>query len=396
MEEHDVLVVGGSFAGLNFAKVAADNNLDVLVVDKKDKLHKNKTTGLVTRELVEELLPKDTLSNEIQRLNIYAPNGKGFILDVKKNLVFLSNPKELLKWLKRRAKESGAEIKTNRKVKGFGENRIVKTEKEKIKPRYVIGADGPISVVADHFGLAQNKRFLLGYEEAYKGVKGLNPKEMHAFLDNDIAPGYGAWIAPRGEQTLIGLAGYKDHFNPKRAFKEFKKKAKGLFDFSESKKVKSKSGLIPINGPLSNVVSREALLVGDSAGLTHALTSEGIKPAIEFSTKAARAVTNYLFYNNYKNLRRYEKACKSDGQIRLNYLLRRIYDNLCTNNDILNEFVEMYKERKEVIRLFSLIPGNKSEFLREGTLEILRKPKWVSLIGKGLLNNLKEHISSGD
>ena len=77
--------------------------------------------------------------------------------------------------------------------------------------------------------LDENKEWIVGYEEVFKGVPLKDEPRLHCFLDAELSPGYLAWVTNDGEETHIGVGGYPSVFNPREALKMFKKKIIGEF-----------------------------------------------------------------------------------------------------------------------------------------------------------------------
>ena len=82
MERFEVVVVGGSFAGLNFANCAAKKGLKVLVLDNNKRIGSNvRTTGIFIKRLLEEFkIPKRFISNGVKEVSVFSPSRKkGFV-----------------------------------------------------------------------------------------------------------------------------------------------------------------------------------------------------------------------------------------------------------------------------------------------------------------------------
>src|SRR5205807_1219955 len=85
--------------------------------------------------------------------------------------------------------------------------------------QYLIGADGPRSRVAQVCGLGTNRRFLVGVEAEFEGVRGIDTQRLHCFLDSKLAPGYLAWAVPGVHGiTQVGLACQRGQTPPLDAF----------------------------------------------------------------------------------------------------------------------------------------------------------------------------------
>src|SRR2546423_5521717 len=82
----------------------------------------------------------------------------------------------------------------------------------RFQTRYVVGADGAMSAVAEALELDRNSEWIVGIEEVFKGIELSGPPRLHCFLDPQLAPGYIAWIVNDGEETHVGVGGYASPF----------------------------------------------------------------------------------------------------------------------------------------------------------------------------------------
>jgi flavin-dependent dehydrogenase len=157
--------------------------------------------------------------------------------------------------------------------------------------RYLIGADGARSRVAEAFGLGRNHRFLYGTEVELAGARGIDADRLHVLLDARLAPGYIAWAVPGVGVTQIGLAsrvpiaGRLDRLLGKLG---------QVFDFSEARVVARRGGLIPCGGIVPRWNDGNVMLLGDAAGMVSPLTAGGIHPAMQLGRLAGVAVANHL------------------------------------------------------------------------------------------------------
>ncbi len=112
---YDVVVAGGSVAGLLCAREISRNNNTVLVIEEDYEIGTPEHCGgLVSTEGLEKLgiIPfGKTFDHLIESARIYAPNGNSFTINSKKQKVAEINRRELDKQIAYQAQKNGAEIK---------------------------------------------------------------------------------------------------------------------------------------------------------------------------------------------------------------------------------------------------------------------------------------------
>src|SRR5690606_32689360 len=123
------------------------------------------------------------------------------------------------------------------------------------------------------------------------GVRGLDEDRLHVFLDQELAPGYIAWAAPGVGVTQIGLAARGPIAGRLETLLERLAK---LCDLSEARIVARRGGLIPCGGRVRPWKQRDAMLLGDAAGMVSPLTAGGIHPAMHLGRLAGVAIANHL------------------------------------------------------------------------------------------------------
>lgn len=292
----DLAIVGGSFAGLVAARQAAERGLRTLVIEKKREpgAHVH-TTGLLTDEAAAVIRPPEPLIRAIPGVRLYAPSLKSVDLTSRGYAFLATDTPGVLRWLAEEAAAAGAELRlgaTFDTAVALDDGAIqMDVDGQKETARFLIGADGARSRVAEIFGLSQNRHWLVGLEAEYEGVAGVEPGFLHTFLDSRIAPGYIGWIVPGVGVTQVGLACKRAD---KPNLERFTAVARTLFDFSGAKVVARRSGIIPSGGTLTRVSAPGVLLLGDSAGMVSPMTAGGIFTAFDYGVRAADAVAHWL------------------------------------------------------------------------------------------------------
>lgn len=290
---YDLVIVGASFSGLTCARAAALRGLSVLVLEaKSDPGARIHTTGILVKDAAEELDIPAELTRTVHGVRLYSPNLK-YVDLVSSGYYFLTTKTgDLLRWLADEARRAGAELKCGVKFTGASRNgdlfEIANTD---FSCRYLIGADGAKSTVADCFNLGKNTRFLVGVEAEYAKLEGFDERFLHCFLDSKIAPGYISWAAPAPDVIQIGLASKASH---KPDLNQFRNHTKHLFKYDDRHIVERRSGVIPCGGIVRPFAGNNVLLIGDAAGLVSPLSAGGIQLAFRLGRKAGQTVADYL------------------------------------------------------------------------------------------------------
>ena len=208
MQRYDLTIVGAGFAGLVCARTAALRGLRVAVLEAKaDAGARPHTTGLMVKEAADEIDIPAGLTRRVRGVRLYAPSLRPLDLFAPGYYFLATDTAGLLRWLAAEAMRVGAEIFYDLRFTGAeacdGGWRLAAPP---IETRFLIGADGARSRVAEALGLGRNRRFLTGVEAEFPPEPQVDPRFLHCFLDSRQAPGYLAWIVPGLGITQAGLA----------------------------------------------------------------------------------------------------------------------------------------------------------------------------------------------
>jgi geranylgeranyl reductase family protein len=293
VRKFDLVIVGGSFAGLACARTAALRGLKVAVVDaKKEPGARVRTTGIVVKEASDDFDLPARLMRKVRGVRLYAPNDRALDLHAPGYFFQATDTAGVLRWMAEEAERAGATLLYGARFEGALEHeRGVALASLGLHAGFLIGADGARSRVAEVFGLGRNRRFLTGMEIECEELPGFDARFLHCFADNQIAPGYIAWVVPGVGTTQIGVAATR----PKKPdLGGFLRRLKSFCDLREIKAVERRSGLIPCGGTLRHLGSRRVMLVGDAAGMVSPVTGGGIHTALQFGRRAAQLVSDHL------------------------------------------------------------------------------------------------------
>jgi geranylgeranyl reductase family protein len=302
----DTVVVGAGLAGLQCARLLAHRGIRVALIDQKasvaDSVH---TTGIFVRKTWEDFpLPDEQLGRPIRRVTLYSPARRALQLDAERDEFRVGRMAWIYLYLLEQCSRAGVTWLPSSRVIGCEPGRVAierSGRSESIAARFIIGADGPRSLVARQFGLDRNRELLVGLEDVVPSAA--SEPALHCYLDPRYAPGYIAWIVDDGEEAHIGVAGYRERFRAAEALAAFR--ATLPEPYASARAIERRGGLIPVNGILGRIANRHALLVGDAAGAVSPLTAGGLDGAMRLSTFAAEVVADYLDRGDSEVLRHY-------------------------------------------------------------------------------------------
>lgn len=293
IRKFDLVVVGGSFAGLACARTAALRGLKVAVIDaKKDPGARVRTTGIVVKEASDDFDLPARLMRKVRGVRLYSPDDRTLDLHAPGYFFQATDTAGVLRWMAGEAERAGAELMYGARFEhGLEHERGVALTSLDLHASFLIGADGARSRVAECFGLSRNRHFLTGMEIECAELKGFDPRFLHCFADSKLAPGYIAWVVPGVGATQIGVAATRP---AKPDLGQFLRRLKSFCDLREIKTEERRSGLIPTGGTLKRLGSRRVMLVGDAAGMVSPVTGGGIHTALNFGRRAAQLVSDHL------------------------------------------------------------------------------------------------------
>ena len=296
--DYDLIIVGASFAGLVAARTSAHRGLKVAVLDAKTEPGARvRTTGVLVKEAVDDTDIPSSLTRKIPGVRLYAPNNKSIDLHAPGYYFLATDTPAIMRWLAREAARAGADLLFGARFENAGiADDLVRIGGLGLSARYLLGADGAKSRVAEAFNLGRNTELLIGMETEYEETPTVDPDFLHCFIDSQIAPGYLGWVVPGVNMTQAGLAVAASPFGDQRRldYAAFLKRADTFFALTNCEVRCKRSGPIPCGGLVHPLSSRRVLLTGDAAGLVSPLTAGGIRFAFQYGRRAGAVISNYL------------------------------------------------------------------------------------------------------
>jgi len=290
IKKYKTIIVGAGPAGL----IAGRHLENALILDKKKEIGKpvQCAEGISKKALELQGIQPDHswISSEIHNVKRIMPSGAEIGKFHRETLGYVLDRTAFEKFLANKCK---AEIELGEEVvdlKFSNELWTVTTKDNQIfEAKYIIGADGPNSIVRRKVFPENKMKFISTIEYLVKLENKINAEEISFFLDNEKYNSGYTWIFPKSKNTAnIGICG-KGNFA--KSFSEFLentvKKKYGNYSFLESK-----SGVISILAVQQNVYKNGAFLTGDAAGFADPIFKGGMTQAMLSAKLVAQCISD--------------------------------------------------------------------------------------------------------
>jgi len=326
----DVVVAGGSVAGLICAREIARNEGSVIVLEEDYEIGTPEHCGgLVSLSGLEELgvIPsRKTYEHLIERAEIFSPNNTSFTLNSKNQKIAEVNRRELDKQIAHQAQKNGAIIKVKTSFQKLIDGGV-RTNEEEIKCKIFVDARGVSSLgQKDRSGIIPSAQYEIYADWIKKG-------KVEVHFDQDKYPGFFAWIIPIEEgKGKVGVAGRG--INVASTIENF------LGKREKHSTIRKIFAPIWIKGPIKKFTDGRTVTIGDAAGQTKPTTAGGIFSSGLGGLYAGQSISEFLkthdtsCLENYQNvwMRRFGK--EFEKQI----IARKILERL--DNNTINKLLE--------------------------------------------------------
>jgi geranylgeranyl reductase family protein len=299
--EYDVIVVGAGPTGSTAARFCAREGLRTLLIEK-DRLPRYKPCGgcLSPRVLGEfDFDIGGVIESTVHEAKFTFRLGEPFSIWCEDPIGYLVMRESFDHLLWRKAQEGGADLYEGRRVSGFHQDEegvdVFITGGESIRCRYLVGADGARSIVAQSLRGGLRIKAGMACEGEGRWPTGLGRKLSFVHLDfGGIPNGYG-WIFPKGDRISMGIG----TLFPSRGVSlksRFERFVHGVNYVGAVEMERVSCHPLPtFSGGDVPVARGRVLLAGDAANLMDPMTGEGIYYAVKSGHIAgetiAKAVT---------------------------------------------------------------------------------------------------------
>jgi digeranylgeranylglycerophospholipid reductase len=328
---YDVLIVGAGPVGLYTASILAKEGLEVLAIDRKEKIgHDVVCTGVVGTELFESMsLPKDSILNEIRTVRFLSPSCRSILYHSGSPIAYVIDREKFDIILLNSALKNGAKVILNSEVKTVEVKKKhveVKIEDRSSKEsvRYcaltVILATGVETKFARQIGMGYPRHFVMG---VHATAELRNDGSVSIITGSIVSKGGFGWLVPESENKVrVGLMTEED------ASQNFSALSNRLL-----RGASPNAKLRPIAQDLvSNTFSDRVISIGECAGQVKTTTGGGIYYGLIASKVATETLLKAFRKGDMsaKVLASYEKGWKAKigGEIRKGLLVRKIWSSL--------------------------------------------------------------------
>jgi len=297
----DVAVVGQGPAGGMTALRLSEAGHSVVAFDRKkrvgDPIHCGEGLGKIALEHTNYPVG-DWAIREVKGNRIRMPNGKSVGL--------MSPGYSIHRWgldskISDDAVEAGTErhegVKITKVTKEYGRWNLFSKDEEVAKAKQLVIAEGRVPSIVTQVGLKGNNKLRLlpglQYKFLTKDVDFPDTDYFDFYIDPMYANGY-IWVFPRDDIFNVGIVSTN---GAKEGLEYF---CKEHMNVDPDKRIlndlgdKQNGGLIPRDGPIPQFSTKDAYVVGDSAGLTNPITKGGVHVGMLSGEYAAIAIRNEL------------------------------------------------------------------------------------------------------
>lgn len=289
----DVIISGAGPAGTIAAWHLQKSGISTLILEKSS-FPRYKVCGAGLTHKILSIIPFDL--SEVIHTTVHDFRFSSGYTDVYTRtselpLMYCTMRDELDDFLLAKAGEAGARVRTSEKVTEISQDAggvSVKTDKGVYRSLFMIGADGASSRVARTFGLNSDIEWGMAWEAEVKSTPEMLQKyACTVFLDWGTFPGGYAWIFPKKDHFSIGIGGPAHMARRMPAYYEKFLSSTGI---PVLETISNRSHPLPVRTRKAEFHSGRVLVAGDAAGLTDALTGEGIFWAVTSGIIAAEVI----------------------------------------------------------------------------------------------------------
>ncbi|MEX2688768.1 MAG: NAD(P)/FAD-dependent oxidoreductase [Candidatus Njordarchaeum guaymaensis] len=332
-QKWDVIVIGGGFSGLFFAKNRKLKDFNVIILEEHKEIgYPPHCAGLVSISglkrlgILNDIRKRGLIINEnIRKAKFIGYSGKGREIIFDNPVAYVIDRPGLDKFLLEKVVQNGFEVSMQTQVVSLNHKTgTVKLRKGKrqyvIQGRILVDAEGARRSLISQI-IKNNKGTIPGVQIDIKTEKEIQNDSVELYFN---VPDFFTWIIPlKGSRYRIGIASKKFVRYLHKIIEKVAKKR-----FGKYKLLRRFGGLVETGGPIKKMVLNKLIIIGDAAGHVKPTTGGGIIFGGLGAKIASEVAVGVL--NNRFQLNLYEKLWKRMflRELKSMLLIRRIINLL--------------------------------------------------------------------
>jgi geranylgeranyl reductase family protein len=302
LDPYDVIIVGAGPAGLRCAEILGRSELSVLLLEKQSIVGRKICAGGITRKGFQLMqFPDSIIEHKVDEVGLHSP-GFSNLKKLPGPVMFTVDRKVFGNWQLERLQGLNVTFRKNTAVSAVSKDSVITRDDQVFRFRYLVGSDGPNSLVRKHLELPVTK--LLATVQYLIPRKNI-PSRMDIYLHPKYFHSWYAWSFPHRDHVAVGACGDPQYLSGsvlKHNFHQWLQK----MDYDVSG---AKYESFPISYDYRGLAFDNIFLAGEAAGIASGLTGEGIYQSLVSGEEVAYRIMDshyrsedFRFVLKYNNL----------------------------------------------------------------------------------------------
>ena len=262
--------------------------MSALLLEKNPVAGQKVCAGGITRKGFQLLkIPDEVIEHKVDEVGLHSA-GFSNLKKLPEPVMFTVDRRVFGQWQLDQLKALPVVFRNNAKVTGIAGQTVIVNDEEKIGFRYLVGADGPNSMVRKHLGIPLEKVLAtVQYTIPDPGT----PSRMEIYLDPKYFHSWYAWSFPHKDAVAVGACCDPKHMAGKALKQNFSRwLVKRGYDITGAKYES-----YPISYDYRGLQFGNIFLAGEAAGIASGLTGEGIYQSLVSGEEAAGRIQDKDF-----------------------------------------------------------------------------------------------------